>query len=110
MLWSLCADLTSPFRKFETVENTVEAIGAAMLPAAIFGFPLCVRGLRFIVAGRRGLREMNEPLLEVEGTVATAYPRNDWASSARYPSVYTELVLDDESTIIFRIRDYSGGP
>jgi hypothetical protein len=46
---------------------------------------------------------MNEPLLEVEGTVAMAYPRNDWASSARYPSVYTELVLDDESTIIFRI-------
>jgi hypothetical protein len=103
MLWSLYATLTSPFREFETVENTVVAVGAAMLPTALYGFPLCVRGVRFIVAGRRGLQEMNEPLLEVEGTVALTYPRSDWASPGRYPSVYLELEVDDDTHLILRI-------
>ena len=91
MLWSLFADLTGPFVEFETVENTVVAVGAAILPTALFGIPLFVRGLSLIGAGRRGLQEMNEPLLEVEGTVALTYPRSDWASPDRYPSVYLEL-------------------
>ena len=73
------------------------------MPVAFPGIPMLVLGIRFIWTGRRGLQALNEPKLNVQGTIISAYPRFDWFSAGRYSSIYTELELDDDTTLIFRI-------
>lgn len=67
------------------------------------GIPFIVRGIRYIRVARRGFRQAGEPGLAVEGTVTTACLSLDGFRTGRFPDVYIELAIDDDTTLMFRV-------